>query len=156
MHTIQEIHEAVAAGKLIQPQHVDRLFSRITALENAIRWHRDQKADDRCIEDDDSLYAALGDGIQCDRRVGCKEEMLKNCARFIERRCEGGHWPNHRELLECLRSLERAAQRHIGIGQRPSITAVAQEEYDKSHIALCEELNRANLLLKGPFYDNPL
>lgn len=67
-------------------------------LRIAIETHRSQKADDRCIEDDDRLYAALGDGIKCDRHVGSKEAMLKNCARFIERRCESGRWPSYSEL----------------------------------------------------------
>lgn len=67
-------------------------------LKTAISEHRSQRADDRCIEDDDRLYAALGDGKQCDRRVGNKEEMLKNCARFIDRRCEEGNWPTYAEL----------------------------------------------------------
>src|ERR1044071_4528446 len=71
---------------------------RIEQLEKAIREHRAQKADDRCIEDDDKLYATLGDGIRCDRRVGSKEEMLANCQRFIERRCEAGGWPSYAEL----------------------------------------------------------
>lgn len=70
----------------------------IHGLEGAIRTHRDQKAEDRCIEDDDRLYEALGDGIKCDRRVGDPAAMLANCARFIERRCEGGGWPSYREL----------------------------------------------------------
>lgn len=72
--------------------------NRIAELEQAIRNHRDQKADDRCIEDDDRLYEALGDGIKCDRRVGSKFEMLKNCARFIDRRCEEGQWKTYAEL----------------------------------------------------------
>lgn len=67
-------------------------------LRAAIIKHRSQKADDRCIEDDDELYAALGDGIPCDRRVGDKAAMLQNCARFIERRCEGGGWSTYAEL----------------------------------------------------------
>jgi hypothetical protein len=67
-------------------------------LRAAIVKHRSQKADDRCIEDDDELYAALGDGIQCDRRVGDKDAMLANCARFIERRCEGDGWPSYAEM----------------------------------------------------------
>jgi hypothetical protein len=70
----------------------------IERLRAAIIKHRSQKADDRCIEDDDALYAALGDGIGCDRRVGDKAAMLQNCARFIERRCEGGGWPTYAEL----------------------------------------------------------
>ncbi len=86
--------EAVAVG-------VDKLSSiihEIEKLRDAIKTHRDQKADDRCIEDDDRLYAVLADGVLCDRRVGDKAEMLVNCARFIERRCEGGGWPTYAEL----------------------------------------------------------
>lgn len=71
---------------------------RIAELENAIKTHRSQKADDRCIEDDDRLYEALGDRIKCDRRVGDKEAMKHNCARFIDNRCEGGGWPTYVEL----------------------------------------------------------
>lgn len=71
---------------------------RIAHLEQAIREHRGQKADDRCIEDDDRLYDALGDGIKCDRRVGGKEAMLANYARFIDRRCVRGKWPTYQEL----------------------------------------------------------
>jgi hypothetical protein len=74
------------------------LQAEVERLRAAIIKHRSQKADDRCIEDDDELYAALGDGIPCDRRVGDKIAMLHNCARFIERRCEGGGWPSYVEL----------------------------------------------------------
>jgi hypothetical protein len=79
---------------------------RVSALEEAIKLHRSHKADDRCIEDDDRLYEVLGDGIKCDRRVGSKEEMLANCKRFIERRCEGGGWPSYAELETKLREAE--------------------------------------------------
>ena len=67
-------------------------------LREAIISHRSQKADDRCIEDDDRLYEVLGDGVKCDRRVGCKTDMLKNCKRFIQNRCEGGGWKTYAEL----------------------------------------------------------
>lgn len=67
-------------------------------LENAIRTHRSQKSDDRCIEDDDRLYEALGDGIKCDRRVGDQSAMLENCKRFIANRTEGGGWPTYTSL----------------------------------------------------------
>lgn len=73
------------------------LLGIIERLQGAITEHHSQKADDRCIEDDDKLYAAAG-LPPCDRRVGDKSEMLKNCARFIERRCEAGGWPTYREL----------------------------------------------------------
>jgi hypothetical protein len=74
------------------------LKEEIERLRAAIIKHRSQKADDRCVEDDDELYAALGDGIKCDRRVGDKFQMLRNCARFIEQRCTGGGWLSYAEL----------------------------------------------------------
>lgn len=76
------------------------LHARVKVLEDAIKNHRDQKADDRCWMDDDELYGVLCDGQASDRRVGDKESMLRNCARFIERRCEGGHWLSYKELQE--------------------------------------------------------
>ena len=60
--------------------------------------YADQKADDRCWMDDQDLYLRLGDGQAGDNRVGDKAAMLENCARFIERRCLGGHWPTYVEL----------------------------------------------------------
>ena len=67
------------------------------SLLAAIKLHHAQKADDRCFEDDDALYAAAG-LPPCDRRVGNKGDMLENCRRFIERRCEGGGWKSYAEL----------------------------------------------------------
>lgn len=96
-------------GPMTARADIADLLADRDALAEAIREHRRQKADDRCIEDDDRLYAALGDGIKCDRRVGSKEEMLANCKRFIERRCEGGGWPSYRELEERLRQAEADA-----------------------------------------------
>lgn len=74
------------------------LAAEAEQLRSAIVAHRSQKADDRCIEDDDRLYSVLGDGIKCDRRVGDKAAMLENCKRFIERRCESGNWKSYAEL----------------------------------------------------------
>ena len=87
------------------PNSSSLLKERIEQLENAIREHRDQKADDRCIFDDDKLYEVLGDGIKCGRRVGCKFDMLKNCARFIDKRTEEGEWPTYKELEEKITKL---------------------------------------------------
>jgi class 3 adenylate cyclase len=78
-------------------QELGRLRGERNALRAAIAEHHAQKADDRCIEDDDRLYTAAG-LPPCDRRVGDKAAMLANCARFIDRRCEGGGWPSYREL----------------------------------------------------------
>jgi hypothetical protein len=66
-------------------------------LWRAVQDHHRQKADDRCIEDDDRIYEAAH-LPPCDRRVGSKDEMLKNCARFIERRCLEGGWPTYASL----------------------------------------------------------
>lgn len=89
----------ILVGLLNRGAAAERLAER---LAEAIRAHRSQKADDRCVEDDDALYAALGDGVECDRRVGDKAVMLRNCERFIERRCEGGGWLSYRELEQQL------------------------------------------------------
>jgi|AGTN01.3.fsa_nt_gi hypothetical protein len=67
-------------------------------LLDAIKAHHAQKADDRCVEDDDRLYEAAG-LPPCDRRVGDKFAMIQNCARFIESRCEGGGpWKSYAEM----------------------------------------------------------
>lgn len=90
------------AGKWMD--EAERLTAERDRLFAAIIEHHSQKADDRCVEDDDRLYAA---GLPpCDRRVGSKEEMLANCTRFIERRCEGGGWPSYRELEQRLATAE--------------------------------------------------
>ncbi len=73
-------------------------------LLKAVHKHHDQKADDRCVEDDDKLYEAAG-LPPCDRRVGDKAAMLKNCERFIDKRCEGGGWPSYKELENALKHI---------------------------------------------------
>jgi hypothetical protein len=82
---------------------------RITILENAIRKHRDQKADDRCWMDDAELYAALGDGNVGDNGcIGDPVAMLENCKRFIQHRCTaGGPWKTYQELLDENESLKK-------------------------------------------------
>lgn len=82
----------------VAEEYIVTLEAQVRLLEDAIRSHRSQKADDRCIDDDDRLYEALGDGIKCDRRVGCQLDMVKNCVRFIQNRTEGGGWPTYAEL----------------------------------------------------------
>jgi hypothetical protein len=64
-----------------------KLKSEIKRLRNAIRQHRDQKLDDRCWMDDYELYEVLPEGIDpsyVDLRLLPKEEMRRNCDRFIE------------------------------------------------------------------------
>lgn len=85
-----------AVGRVLED--MEQLIRERDRLKAAIVTHRNQKADDRCVADDDRLYEALGDNVRCDRRVGDKAAMLANCARFIDRRCEGGGWPSYAEL----------------------------------------------------------
>lgn len=91
-------------------QHVAdcRAVSRaLLTLIFAVREHHAQKADDRCWLDDVKLYQAAGLPVP-DNRVGDKLAMLTNCERYIDRRCEGGHWPTYAELeaeIERLRAL---------------------------------------------------
>ncbi len=90
---------------------IDAKELRIKELEDAIREHRRQKADDRCIEDDDKLYSILRDGVKCDRNVGSKFEMARNCLRFIENRCqEGGLWKSYVELEKENREMRAAGR----------------------------------------------
>ncbi len=65
---------------------VDELVAHVETLQAAIRKHRDQGGDDRCWEDDDSLYAVLPEPNP--RRVNdCSpERMLENCKRYIASR----------------------------------------------------------------------
>jgi len=90
---------------------------KVAVLVNAIATHHAQKADDRCIEDDDRLYAAAG-LPPCDRRVGDKEAMLANCKRFIEKRCEGGGWPTYAELEARILELESAGKGLRALAER--------------------------------------
>lgn len=72
------------------------LAAEVRRLRDGIIEHASQKADDLCIEDDEKLHALVG--MKRDTRVGDKEAMLRNCARFIEKRCTGGGWPTYAQL----------------------------------------------------------
>lgn len=91
-------------------------------LHQTVAQHHGQKADDRCWEDDDRLYAAAG-LPPCDRRVGDKVAMLRNCERFISRRCEGGRWPSYAELEAELADLRDFRDRVEGLTEVPKTLA---------------------------------
>lgn len=116
-------------------------------LTTAIGEHHAQKADDRCVEDDDRLYAAAGLPL-CDRRVGDKAAMLANCARYIERRCEGGGWPSYVEL-EAQRDAaiaQHAEYREMLAtvhAQRDAALELLREMRDKcGSICLCDRIDK--------------
>lgn len=59
----------------------DELKTALRALRAAVRTHRDQKGDDRCWRDDETLYGALPEGFTppaCDTLV-----ELNNCLRYL-------------------------------------------------------------------------
>lgn len=86
-------------------------------LCSEVAVHHGQKADDRCIEDDDRLYAAAG-LPPCDRRVGCQLDMIGNCVRFVRNRTEGGGpWPSYADL-EAERDRLRQLVREVINGYR--------------------------------------
>lgn len=93
-------------------------------LRAAIADHHSQKADDRCFLDDDKLYEAAGLPA-VDRRVGDKEAMLKNCARFLDKRCEAGGWPTYRELEQQIAEWRACALRYaVGHPTAEDVTIV--------------------------------
>lgn len=115
---------------------IHMLQQDLQRLTEAIVEHRAQKADDRCIEDDDQLYAALKDNIKCDRRVGDKAAMLHNCKRFIENRCQEGGWPTYAELEAKLHAAE--LQVHDNQTLREDYEAlVAENAHRDSVVAEC-------------------
>lgn len=85
----------------VRAEEVKHLTQEVNRLRSAIKKHRSQRADDLCWMDDDVLYEALGDGVKRDNQIGDPEAMLKNCRRFIEKRCRaGGPWKSYVELEE--------------------------------------------------------
>lgn len=89
---------------------LDESNKRMTVLEQAIREHRAQKADDRCWEDDQKLYAALGDGDLGDNTTCDPCVMLENCKKFILHRMEGGSWPSYQQLQQEVTLLKAQVQ----------------------------------------------
>lgn len=94
-----------------QAERAEQAEKERDKLKQAIIEHHSQKAQDRCILDDDKLYTAAG-LPPCDRRVGSKTEMILNCVRFIDRRCEEGGWPSYQDLE---REIERLRWENAGL-----------------------------------------
>lgn len=76
----------VAAGIAysILPSRFRSHRQEVSALQSAIRKHRDQRGDDRCWMDDEELYIVLPEGYTPPPRDTAVE--LKNCERFIASR----------------------------------------------------------------------
>lgn len=64
------------------------LRRRVAELEAAIRTHRDQRGDDRCWMDDETLYRVLPEGYSPPERDSAVE--LERCKQYIECRHNPG------------------------------------------------------------------
>ena len=138
-------------------QEAAELRNEAAALKLAIIKHHEQRADDRCIEDDDRLYAAAG-LPPCDRRVGSKEEMLANCKRFVEQRCEGGGpWKSYRELEGEINRLTKTSLNIEQITKSFNTEAVFQRDDWKRRLRLsvAENERLRSLLERVPHNAHP-
>lgn len=82
--------ESVANAQFIAAcsEDVPALIAEVELLQAAIRTHRDQRGDDRCWLDDDTLYAVLPEGYTPPARDACVE--LADCEKFIATRHNPG------------------------------------------------------------------
>ena len=64
----------------------NQLQVEIIKLRNVIRYHRDQKGDDRCWLDDELLYETLPEHEQRAAALPTKEIFMEKCTRFHNRR----------------------------------------------------------------------
>lgn len=63
------------------------LKSELEKTRDAIRYHRDQKGDDRCWVDDVRLYEILPEGpVGYDPTLPPEDVFLENCKRFCRSR----------------------------------------------------------------------
>ncbi len=67
-------------------KNLDQLQGEIIKLRNVIRYHRDQKGDDRCWLDDELLYESLPETADKAQLLPSKEVFMEKCARFHSRR----------------------------------------------------------------------
>lgn len=51
-------------------------------LKDAIRKHRDARGHDRCWENDQELYALLGEGVPTSPELPPREEFMEGCSRY--------------------------------------------------------------------------
>ena len=66
---------------------VEELKCEVIKLRSSIRYHRDQKGDDRCWVDDLRLYELLPEGpVGYDSTLPQEDIFLANCKRFCQSR----------------------------------------------------------------------
>jgi hypothetical protein len=85
-HMRKQIAELQGRGTEFQLE-VRELKNETEKLRDGIRYHRDQKGDDRCWVDDLRLYELLPEGpAGYDSTLPSEEIFLENCKRFCRTR----------------------------------------------------------------------
>ncbi len=119
----------------MQPIHIK---AEILRLRNAIRYHRDQKGDDRCWLDDDWLWSLLPGGAEPPKTLPSYEEMMSRCGAFyrdrradqadlipVDAQIDFAIWDQDLEhasddvLEQVLTKLRMAIQQHRDIESKP-------------------------------------
>ncbi len=71
----------------LESMSLEELKAEVLKLRSSIRYHKDQKGDDRCWVDDLRLYEALPEGAEGHNSTLPPEEVfLENCKRFCRSR----------------------------------------------------------------------
>lgn len=84
----------------------------VDQLRTAIRSHRDQRGDDRCWQDDETLYAVLPEGFTAPARDSSVE--LANCQRYIAcRHNPGTEYVSPQREIERLRKIVGCVIRNL-------------------------------------------
>lgn len=113
------------------------LLFAIRERRNYLRWHRDQKMDDRCWIDDLGLWAFLLDTLPHEGKIPSFEEGMRACREFYARRraeapdpipqntlLEKEKWDadlramRHAELVEVLFALQQSIRAHRDISSQ--------------------------------------
>lgn len=95
---------------------------------------RSERGDDHCWMDIDRVFAAAGQEAPR-REVGDKFAMLKNCARYIDVKCDGGDWKSYAELENENKRLhdeaDRLTQEEATWRDRASVAEQRAEDLEK-------------------------
>jgi hypothetical protein len=116
------------------PQAIRWLILERRRLIAAIKRHRDERGDDRCQIDDNSLYAEAG-LEPADFTMPPRDKFLADCARFYDNRCTATNRPSYSELETAVATLsaelehaQAAESRLADLGERTGalVSKVAQ------------------------------
>lgn len=102
--------------------------AEVDRLREAIRMHRDQRGDDRCWQDDHTLYDVLPEGYEppaVDSAV-----MLENCQRYIACRQGGTEYVSPQRRIEQLEAELVEANRRAALWER--LHDAARDAYRES------------------------